>query len=86
MGTEAWRNWRAADEGEVERENYDDELQSDVAFVGGPVNFGPYTLSLVIREHERVGEMGPAVILHGSVHTTLVPDPRCWWRTGEARL
>ncbi|MFB9235042.1 hypothetical protein ACFFWC_05755 [Plantactinospora siamensis] len=71
MGTDAWRNWRAFQAGQAELENFDDELQSDVPFVGGPASFGPYTLSTVIRDSDTVG---PAIALHAGIHTNLIPE------------
>jgi hypothetical protein len=70
LGTDAWRNWRAFNDGEQELENFDDELQSDVQFFGGTASFGPYRLSTVFR---RPGAVGPAVIVYGGVHTDLMP-------------
>ena len=74
MGTDAWKNWRAFDSGEPERENYDDELQSDVSFIGGPADFGPFKLSIVIRGVNVGHEVGPALIVHGGVHANLIPE------------
>jgi len=71
MGTDAWRNWRSFDDGQPESENFDDELQSDVPFLGGQVTFGPYTLSTVIRGSDAVGS---AVIVHAGIHANLVPE------------
>jgi hypothetical protein len=71
MGTDAWRNWRAFDTGAGERENYDDELQSDLSFTGGPVTFGPFTLSAVIRNSSAVG---PTVIMRAGLHAHLIPE------------
>ncbi|BCY08730.1 hypothetical protein [Actinoplanes sp. L3-i22] len=71
MGTDAWRNWRAFDEAGYSPEEYDDELHSDVPFYGGKVTFGPYSLATIIRASELVG---PAVIVHGSTHTNLIPE------------
>jgi hypothetical protein len=71
LGTDAWRNWRAFNDGHRELENFDDELQSDVRFLGGTVSVGPYGLSTVFREP---GVVGPAVIVHGGVHANLLPE------------
>ena len=71
MGTDAWRNWRAFVDGQAELENFDDELQSDVSFVGGPARFGPYNLSTVIRDSDTVG---PAIAVHAGVHANLIPE------------
>ncbi len=73
MGTDAWRNWRAFEAGSPERENFDDELHSDVAFVDGPTAFGPYLLSAVVRD-SGAGMVGPAVVLRGGVHANLIPE------------
>lgn len=71
MGTHAWINWDAYSAGKPERENFDDELHSDRSFVGGPVTFGPYELSVVGRDASSVGL---AVILRGAVHADLTPQ------------
>jgi hypothetical protein len=71
VGTDAWRNWRAFHAGWGEVENFDDELHSDVSFIGGPGKFGPYQLSVVIRE---AGSVGEAVILYGGIHANLIPE------------
>lgn len=71
VGTDAWRNWRVWRLGAPELENYDDELQSDAAFVGGPVIFGPYQLSSVIRWPR---SFGTALIVTGGIHTDLTRD------------
>jgi hypothetical protein len=71
MGTDAWRNWRAFNDGQQELENYDDELQSDVSFTGGPIDFGPFRLSTIFR---RPGAVGPAIVVTGGVHTNLMPE------------
>ncbi len=71
VGTDAWRNWRVWRLGAPELENYDDELQSDAAFVGGPVIFGPYQLSSVIRWPR---SFGAALIVTGGIHTDLTRD------------
>lgn len=71
MGTHAWTNWGAYSAGEAERGNFDDELHSDRSFIGGPVSFGPYKLSIVIRNNSLIG---PAVILRGAVHADLTPQ------------
>jgi len=71
MGTDAWRNWQAFDAGSEELENFDDELQSDVSFFGGPIALGPYKFSTVIRDP---GPVGPCVILQGGIHAKLIPD------------
>ncbi|MDX6242006.1 MAG: hypothetical protein QOG10_6877 [Kribbellaceae bacterium] len=74
MGTDAWKNWRGFDGGAPERENYDDELQSDVAFAGGPAQFGPFELSAVTRDAYTGHQVGPALIVHGGVHADLLPE------------
>ena len=76
MGTDAWRNWNAHDEGSAEIENVDDELHSDRRFSGGPTTFGPYTLSTIIRPDRSSGpsRVGPAIRLHLGVHAHLIPD------------
>jgi hypothetical protein len=72
VGTSAWTNWRAFSAEDSELENFDDELQSDVMFVGGAPRFGPFQLRTVIRQS---GQVGPALIVHGGIHANLVPDP-----------
>lgn len=72
VGTAAWTNWKAFEGGSVETENFDDELQSDALFVGGPIELGPFTLSTVVR---RPGDVGPALIIHGGLHADLNPSP-----------
>jgi hypothetical protein len=57
VGTDAWTNWRAFAAGSAERENFDDELQSDVSFFGGTATLGPYRLSTVIRDSGSVGPL-----------------------------
>ncbi len=76
MGTDAWRNWNAYDDGKAEIENVDDELHSDRRFDGGPTTFGPYTLSIFVRSDrsDAPGRVGPAVRLHVGVHDHLIPD------------
>lgn len=71
MGTDAWRNWRIFNDGVPELENFDDELQSDAEFMGGPVRFGPYELSTVIRTP---AVFGAAVIVTGGIHAALAPE------------
>ncbi|MET4622962.1 hypothetical protein ABIE18_004442 [Arthrobacter sp. 2762] len=71
MGTHAWVNWDAYSKDEPETENFDVELHSDRSFVGGPVAFGPYQLSIVTRESSSVGL---AVLLRGAVHADLLPQ------------
>ena len=70
VGTDAWRNWRGFAGGSAERENFDDELQSDVSFIGETDAFGPYRLSTVVRDSDAVG---PAVIVRGGIHADLMP-------------
>ena len=41
VGTDAWRNWRGFAEGSAERENFDDELQSDVLSSGEQTRSAP---------------------------------------------
>ena len=54
MGTDAWTNWRAFAAGFVELENFDDELQSDIAFYGGGALSVPISRSPMIRHGELV--------------------------------
>lgn len=77
MGTDAWRNWRSFSAGELEIENLDDELHSDRHFTGGPVSFGPFTLSTIIQggvSRAAPPTVGPAIRLHVGVHANLIPD------------
>lgn len=76
MGTDAWRNWKAYNDGRPEIENVDEELHSDRRIVGGPTSLGPYTLSIIIRaERSDLSlRVGPAVRLHLGVHEHLIPD------------
>ncbi|MEU0093875.1 hypothetical protein [Kribbella sp. NPDC006257] len=74
MGTDAWKNWQGFDAGEPEGENYDDELHSDVEFAGGARDFGPFRLSAVHREVPATQDVGLALVLHGGVHVSLIPD------------
>ena len=73
MGTAAWTNWHAQLDGHKEREYVEDELHSDARFLAGPVSFGPYELSIVFREHQRV-DVCPALILRAGLHTSLTPE------------
>lgn len=76
MGTDAWRNWQAFNDGKAETENADDEIYSDRRFVGGPTNLGPYTLFPIIRQDDLDAppKVGPAVRLHMGIHERLIPD------------
>lgn len=76
MGTDAWRNWNAFNEGLPENENADDELYSDRHFVGGLSTHGPYTLTTIIGggQPSAVPAVRPAVRLHTSVHANLIPE------------
>lgn len=76
MGTDAWRNWRAYEAGNVELENVDEDLHSDRQFVGGPVLLGPYRLSVVMRAGlpTRTPRVGSALRLHLSVREHLAPE------------
>lgn len=71
MGTDAWRNWRAYDAKVPELEYLEAEAHSDRQITGGPVQIGPTTVHVVIRESE---EIGPALILHTGVHADLMPE------------
>jgi hypothetical protein len=73
MGTAAWNNWRAQRDDEPEREHAEDELHSDVQFIGSRLQFGPYTLSPVFRDHQRP-DVSPSLLLHVRVHTSLTVD------------
>lgn len=73
MGTAAWTNWGAFNAGDREREFAEDELHSDSQFLGGPKTFGPYSLSIIFRDHQRA-DVCPAVILRAGVHTSLTPE------------
>jgi hypothetical protein len=74
VGTDAWRNWRAFTDHADELENFDDELHSDVPFVGNGVRFGPFALMPVIRRSVLAGPVAPSLILHGGVHANLIPE------------
>lgn len=73
MGTAAWINWQAFDAGQKEREYAEDEFHSDTRFVGSPKTFGPYTLSIILREHQRA-DVCPALILRAGLHASLNPE------------
>ena len=73
MATAAWSNWEAFEAGAEEREHAEDELHSDTRFLGGPKIFGPYTLSIIFREHQRA-DVCPALILRAGLHTSLTPE------------
>lgn len=76
MGTDAWRNWKAFDNGIVEIENLDDELHSERGFTGGPTALGSYRLSINTRlgRSDEPRRVGPVVRLHVGVHEHLTPD------------
>jgi hypothetical protein len=73
MGTAAWTNWQAFEAGAQEREHVEDELHSDTGFRGSPKIFGPYTLSIIFRHHQRA-DVCPALILRSGLHASLTPD------------
>jgi hypothetical protein len=76
MGTDAWRNWLARNDGEPESENVDEDVYSDRRFTGTASPHGPYALSLVFGDapdDHRVG-MHLALKLHVSIHADLAPE------------
>lgn len=73
MGTAAWTNWQACEAGSKEQEYAEDELHSDTRFIGRPKTFGPYTLSIILREHQRA-DVSPALILRARLHASLTPE------------
>ncbi|MFV9452759.1 hypothetical protein ACNJ7E_04715 [Rhodococcus sp. NM-2] len=73
MGTVAWKNWVAFNDGNPLIETYEDELHSDVSFFGGPISFGPHRLSTVLRRNTQA-HVGPAIIVEGDLHADLIPE------------
>jgi len=73
MGTAAWENWRAYNDGLSSIEHFEDELYSDVTFTGDPVQLGPYKLSLVHRWPQQT-PMGLSLLLEGDIHINLISD------------
>lgn len=73
VGTDAWRNWRASLDGEAEIEGWHDELHSDRAFVGGPIDVGPYRLTIISRASRPPvpASVGAAARLRAGLHIDL---------------
>jgi hypothetical protein len=82
VGTAAWRNWHAFNDGEPELEYYVDELHSTAEFAIGQADFGPYELTAVMREGRPRGAgqdgrqptVGLSLLLKGRLHANLIVD------------
>lgn len=82
MGTAAWRNWHAFNDGEPELEYYIDELHSTAEFAIGQAHFGPYELTAVVRDGHPRGAVqdgrqptvGLSLLLKGRLHANLIVD------------
>lgn len=77
MGTDAWMNWRGFLSGNLELQNFEEDLQSDREFEGGSVTFGPYLLEGVVRLRTSGAPagIGSAIRLRFGVHADLIRLP-----------
>ncbi|GEO92174.1 hypothetical protein [Kocuria flava] len=72
MGTDAWRNWRAALENPLSNpEKHEEALYSDARFIGSKLQLGPYT---VLPTMARDVPMPMALIMRCERHTSLMPE------------
>jgi hypothetical protein len=74
MGTDLWMNWLAFEPEREAIQDSDIELHSDRQVSGGQAEFGPYSLTPVMRAGVLDNEVGEAVILHEALYAWLMPE------------